>query len=145
MSGGFFGIGILNGKTPENVGTLWRGAYQLGADFIFTVSRRYSPQHSDTYKTWRHVPLWRFASVAQLRNVLPRECLLIGVEEGGTDLPSFSHPERCAYLLGAEDHGLTDEARAACHSVVTIPAIRQQSYNVAQAGTLVMYDREVGS
>lgn len=27
----FFGIGIQNGKTPENLGVLWRTAQNLGA------------------------------------------------------------------------------------------------------------------
>ena len=30
----FFGIGIQNGKTPENLGVLWRSAQNLGASFI---------------------------------------------------------------------------------------------------------------
>ena len=33
----FFGIGIQNGKTPENLGVLWRSAQNLGASFIFTI------------------------------------------------------------------------------------------------------------
>ena len=33
----FFGIGIQNGKTPENLGVLWRTAQNLGASFIFTI------------------------------------------------------------------------------------------------------------
>ncbi|MBP93126.1 MAG: rRNA methyltransferase, partial [Flavobacteriaceae bacterium] len=32
----FFGIGIQNGKTPENLGVLWLSAQNLGASFIFT-------------------------------------------------------------------------------------------------------------
>ena len=34
---GFFGIGIQNGKTPENLGVLWRSAQNMGASFIFTI------------------------------------------------------------------------------------------------------------
>ena len=33
----FFGIGIFNGKTPENLGVLWRSAQNMGASFIFTI------------------------------------------------------------------------------------------------------------
>ena len=33
----FFGIGIQNGKTPENLGVLWRSAQNLGASYIFTI------------------------------------------------------------------------------------------------------------
>lgn len=38
---GFFGIGIQNGKTPENLGALWRSAQNLGASYIFTNGNRY--------------------------------------------------------------------------------------------------------
>ena len=38
---GYFGVGIVNGKSEANQGTLWRSAYQLGASFIFTVGARF--------------------------------------------------------------------------------------------------------
>jgi tRNA (guanosine-2'-O-)-methyltransferase len=41
---GYYGIGIENVKTAENVGTLWRSAYILGASFIFTIGKRYKKQ-----------------------------------------------------------------------------------------------------
>jgi hypothetical protein len=44
----FFGIGILNGKTPENLGVLWRSAQNLGASYIFTIGNRYAKQACDT-------------------------------------------------------------------------------------------------
>lgn len=34
----YFGIGIQNGKTPENLGVLWCTAQNLGASFIFTIN-----------------------------------------------------------------------------------------------------------
>jgi tRNA G18 (ribose-2'-O)-methylase SpoU len=62
---------------------------------------------------------------------------------GGEPLPGFEHPDRVVYLLGAEDSGLPKRVLAHCHAVVSIPAVRRASYNVAQAGTIVMYDRFV--
>jgi tRNA G18 (ribose-2'-O)-methylase SpoU len=62
---------------------------------------------------------------------------------GGTPLPDFVHPERAVYILGAEDGGLPIEIAARCHGVVSIPAVRFASYNVAVAGTLIMYDRMI--
>jgi len=47
---GFFGIGIQNIKTESNIGTLWRSANILGADFIYTIGKRYKKQSSDTMK-----------------------------------------------------------------------------------------------
>jgi hypothetical protein len=31
----YFGIGIQNGKTPENLGVLWRTAQNLGSELHF--------------------------------------------------------------------------------------------------------------
>jgi tRNA G18 (ribose-2'-O)-methylase SpoU len=138
----YFGIGIVAGKTPENLGTLWRSAYQLGAAFIFTVGTRYKRNITDTTHTWQRIPLFRYESVEDLRAGL-YDCRLVAVEMGGVPLPLYRHPARCAYLLGAEDNGLSRAAREACVEQVAIPAARTASYNVAMAGTIVMYDRWV--
>lgn len=143
MSRGFFEIGIYRGKTPENVGTLWRSAYQLGAAGIFTIGKRYPQQASDTLKTHRHVPSREFSTFEAFRDSLPLECLLIAVEMGGQSLPSFKHPERAVYLLGSEDNGLPKSVLEQCHGIVSLPSVRTNSYNVAMAGSIVMYDRLV--
>lgn len=140
-SRGYFGIGICGGKTPVNLGTLWRSAYQMGAAFIFTVGHRYPKQPSDTVSAWKHVPLYEYATPEIFLSMLPKDCYLIGVEFGGRDLMSFSHPERAVYLLGAEDHGLSADMLARCHRTLEIPSMRALSYNVAVAGSIVMYDR----
>ena len=41
---GYFGIGIHHVKNEENIGMLWHSADILGADFIFTIGRRYNEQ-----------------------------------------------------------------------------------------------------
>lgn len=140
---GFFGIGIQNVKTEANIGTLWRSAYIYGASFIFTIGQRYKKQASDTCKTLRHIPLYQYETLEQL--VTPYDCPLIGMElsEVAISLPEFTHPPRAIYLLGAEDHGLTNEAIERCHALVQIPSVRPYCLNVASAGTILMYDRMV--
>jgi tRNA G18 (ribose-2'-O)-methylase SpoU len=140
-SPGYFGIGIYQAKRFENVGVLRRWAYQLGASYIFTIGKRYRRQSSDTHATWKHIPLHSYSAFDDFFDSIPFGCRLIGIESGGTDLPDFQHPERAVYLLGAEDGGLPRRVLERCHQSVTIPAIGLDSYNVAQAGTLVMYDR----
>lgn len=138
---GYFGIGIYHTKTSENVGTLWRSAYQLGAAFIFTIGRRYKKQASDTTKTWKHIPLIEYTTMEIFKANLPHSCLLVGVEMGGKSLATYPHPERAIYLLGAEDFGLPEVVRDQCHQIVSIESARSESYNVAVAGSLVMYSR----
>ena len=137
----FFGIGIEHTKTHQNVGTLWRSANLLGASFIFTIGRRYKRQSSDTMQTWKTIPLWHFETVDAMLSHSPFDCLLIGVEldERATPIQSCVHPDRCIYLLGAEDHGLTKATRDRCHRLVQLPG--RASMNVASAGTVVLYDR----
>jgi tRNA G18 (ribose-2'-O)-methylase SpoU len=140
---GFFEIGIYHTKTEMNVGTLWRSAYQLGASGIFTIGRRYKAQSSDTVKAWRQIPLRNYEDYADFNNHRPMDATLIGIEMGGHGLANFIHPKNCIYLLGAEDNGLPQEIIDKCNMIVSIEAINQQSYNVAVAGSIVMYHRTI--
>lgn len=138
---GHFGIGVYQGKCNYNLGVLWRGAYQLGANYIFTVGQRYKKDSGDVFKTWKRIPLFTYQTIEDMKSAAPREAPIVCVESGGTNLPEFTHPPRAVYLLGAEDGGLPKHVIETCHSIVTIPALRTETYNVSQAGTLVMYDR----
>jgi len=139
---GYFEIGIYNGKTPANLGTLWRSAYQLGAAGIFIIGSRFQKQASDTVKAWRHIPLRKYDDLEHFLSCRPHDCRLVGVEMGGTPLNEFTHPERAIYLLGAEEHGLSAAATKVCNNLVSLEAINTESYNVAVAGSLVMYHRQ---
>lgn len=137
---GYFGIGIFHTKTEHNVGTLWRSAYQLGASFVFTIGRRYKEQSSDTYKTTRHTPLYHYRDFDHFQESRPHGAELIGVElsDKAETIPGFKHPQRAIYLLGAEDHGLPPQVMQKCQSIV---ALKGGSFNVAVAGSIIMYDR----
>ena len=141
---GYFEIGIVHGKAAVNVGALWRSAQQLGAAGVFTVGRRYDRQASDVLKSWRHVPVRNYSDLDDLIKHMPLDCWLVGVEVGGKRLRDYCHPERAVYLLGAEDNGLPASAIARCRNVVSLESVGPNSYNVAVAGSLVMYDRVFG-
>lgn len=138
---GFFGIAVYHPKNTANVGTLWRTADIMGADFFATIGRRYQRQASDTRKSWRHVPLFEFGDFDAFFESLPREAKLIGVEmaAGSKLLDNFIHPERAVYLLGAEDHGLPPAIIKRCHEIVQLRG--EMSLNVGVAGSLVAYHR----
>jgi tRNA G18 (ribose-2'-O)-methylase SpoU len=138
---GYFAIGIEHTKSVVNVGTLFRSAYSMGAAYIFTIGRRYKQQASDTTKTWRHIPLLHYHTFGDFYKQLPHDCRLVGVEilPEARPLPGYTHPERCVYLLGAEDHGLSKEAVTRCHDLVVLPG--ERCLNVSVAGSIVMYDR----
>lgn len=142
-SRGYFGIGIQNAKREVNVGTLWRTARIFGASFIFTIGNRYKKQASDTLASHRHIPLYNYDTFDEFYKSLPYDCRLIGIEldENSTPISGFNHPERCVYLLGAEDTGLSNEALGKCHETVVLPG--EVSLNVAVAGSIVLFDRLV--
>jgi tRNA G18 (ribose-2'-O)-methylase SpoU len=138
---GYYGIGIFNGKTIENLGTLWRSADLLGASFIFTIGKRYKKQASDTMLSFKHIPLYHYETFEDFYNSIPFDCQLIGIELDAKSrhIAQFKHPERAVYLLGAEDNGLSKEIIGRCHHLVQLPG--RYSMNVAVAGSIVMYDR----
>jgi len=137
----FFGIGIQNGKTPENLGVLWRSAQNLGASFIFTIGNRYAKQASDTHNAVKSMPYFHYDTFQEFYKHLPKGTRIVGVEmtEESQSLETFEHPRRCVYLLGAEDHGLTNEAIEKSHFLIQFPST--MSLNVAVAGSIVLYDR----
>jgi tRNA (guanosine-2'-O-)-methyltransferase len=141
MKRGFFGIGVENLKTKANLGTLWRSAINLGADFIFVVGRRYQHQSSDTVKAFRHIPIFQYESIDEL--VIPHSCKLVGVEilEQSKDLVTYEHPEQAIYLLGAEDFGLSSRAIERCHEIVKFDS--NFCMNVSCAGSILMWDRKL--
>lgn len=138
---GYFGIGIYHCKREANVGTLWRSAAILGADFIFTVGKRYKQQCSDTMKAPRHVPLFHYETFDDFFKHLPYDCPVVAVEldEHSISLERYCHRDRCIYLLGAEDYGLPKEVLERCRE--TVQLLGHYCYNVATAGSIVMYDR----
>ncbi len=140
---GFFGIGIQNGKTPENLGVLWRSAQNMGASFIFTIGNRYAKQACDTHKAVGAMPYFHYATFEDFYEHLPKGAMLVGVEltDDAVPLETFHHPRRCVYLLGAEDHGLSKKAIEKSHHLIKFQSTL--SLNVAVAGSIIMYDRGI--
>jgi len=141
MERGYFGIGIYHPKTTENIGTLWRSAHNMGADFIFVIGRRYKTQPSDTTKASRHIPLYEYDSFDDFESHLPVDADLVFIEqtEGATDLKKFVHPESAVYILGAEDEGVPLKLMKGHRKVFIDTPL---CLNVAVAGSIVMYERK---
>jgi len=139
---GYFGIGVEGISKARNVGAIMRSAHAFGASFVFTVGAKYPTSEAgktDTSRATEHLPLYEFADVDALR--LPKGCALIGIEliDDAADLPSFRHPNRCAYILGPERGNLSPEVLARCEHAVKIPT--RFCVNVGIAAAIVMYDR----
>jgi tRNA G18 (ribose-2'-O)-methylase SpoU len=140
-SAGYSAIGVYQGKTEHNIGTLWRSAYILGASYIFTVEKRYKKQSSDVIRTWSRIPLFHYDNFDELLKNIPYDCRLIGVEitDDAQELHEFQHPRRAIYLLGSENNGLPQHVLDKCHFVIRLKG--NSSLNVGVTGSIVLYDR----
>ena len=138
---GFYGIGILHAQDEQNIGTLWRSAFILGASFIFTVDQKYKKQSSDITRAWSKIPLYHYDSIEDLKKNLPLSTQLVGIEltDESVDLADYTHPQRAVYLLGSESVGLPPQVLNTCHSVVSLAG--SFSLNVAVTGSIVAHHR----
>ena len=140
---GYFGIGLYHPKNSTNIGVLWRSAYNFGASFIFVIgSRCGATDASNTVQAQRHIPLYVYQTFDEFSNSIPHGCRLVGIEQcdRSISLPTFEHPDQAAYLLGAEDHGISPKCFDYCTGgIVEIPSAH--CINVSVAGSIVMYDR----
>jgi tRNA G18 (ribose-2'-O)-methylase SpoU len=139
--GGYCAIGVYQGKTHHNLGTLWRSAYILGAAYIFTIDGRYKKQSSDVVRAWSRIPLFNYKQFDDFLKSIPYDCRLVGVEldDKAEFLHEFQHPKRAIYLLGAEDSGLPDFVLEKCHMLIKLPG--NSSLNVGVTGSIVLHDR----
>ena len=139
---GYFEIGIYRPKHWENVGTLWRSAWQLGTAGIFTIGGgKAKHQITDVLRVDKRIPLRCYDDFESFLAARPQGAQLIGVEMGGEPLKTFVHPVRAVYLLGSEVDGLPREVLVKCQHVVEIESLNYASFNVAVSGSLVMYHR----
>src|SRR5215813_11708736 len=113
---GYFGIGAERTSKALNLGNLMRSAHGFGASFTFTIGATYQAleARADTSKGALHLPHYDWQSVGNL--ALPAGCRLVGIElvDTATDLPSFHHPPRAAYVLGPERGSLSPDLLERC-------------------------------
>jgi len=173
---GYFGIAIIHPKTSENVGTLWRSSFQLGASVLYTIGQRYKVSSTDTLNVPARIPLIECNDWSSfVEESSPKGAVWVAIEMGGVPLKEYKHPRngkhllcsssllylylgltskahlsyffislwytKAIYILGSEDHGVPKSVLRSCREVVSLEAEEYGSYNVAVAGSLVMYDR----
>ncbi len=139
---GYFGVGVDGISKPMNLGNLVRIANAFEASFFFSIAPRLKLSdvaQSDTSRAQGAMPFFSYDEAGELR--LPVGCRLVGVEitDDAVELPRFRHPQRAAYVFGAERYSLSPKMLKACEFVVKIPT--RFSINVGMAGAIVLYDR----
>ena len=141
---GFFTIGVAGGEIIENLGTLWRSAYQFDAKGLFVIGHRYKlrqMEKTDVVKVTHKIPLIQYPDWSAFTEAAPHDAKWVAVEKGGEPLETFQHPPCAVYVLGTDEDGLPAQLVGACHSHVSLPSIDGGRVSVPTAGSLVMYDR----
>lgn len=143
---GYCGIGMVQFQHECNMGTLLRSAYAFGADFVFTIGRKYKQQASDTCNATSHIPYFKYQDYDDFKKHLPDGCRIVCVEltDKSYDLKTFVHPEKAVYLLGNETTGIPEKYLKDKNSVsVQIKYPASIPLNVAMSGSIVLYDRSI--
>lgn len=141
MNKSFAYLGLVNPKSPENVGMVMRAAGCYEANKVFYTGTRFDRArqfYTDTKNSHEKIPL---THAQDLRDTIPDGAKIVAVElvEGATQLMDFIHPEQAYYIFGPEDGSLTQELLDVCDYVVYIPTVG--CMNLAATVNVVLYDR----
>jgi tRNA(Leu) C34 or U34 (ribose-2'-O)-methylase TrmL len=139
-------IGLVNPKTPVNVGGVMRASGCYGVDAVFYTGRRYelaaksagTQYQVDTKDAASHIPL---SGVSCLLGSLPQGAKLVCVDLvlGATPLPEFVHPDNAFYIFGPEDGTIGQALIDRADAVVYVPTVG--CMNLAASVNVVLYDR----
>jgi tRNA(Leu) C34 or U34 (ribose-2'-O)-methylase TrmL len=134
-------IGLVNPKSPSNIGMIMRAAGCYEADEVFYSGNRYDRARKFNTDTQNSASTIYLSHTDNILNEVPKSFSLVGVElvEGAIPLMDFQHPDEAFYLFGPEDGSLTQEQVDACDYVVYIPTIG--CMNLACTVNVLLYDR----
>lgn len=134
-------IGLIDPKSPTNVGGVMRaaGCYRANA-VLFTGARypRAARFNTDTHGAVHDIPL---TGVEALLEHVPEEVKVVCIElvEGATPLPEYRHPDRAFYIFGPEDGTIGQDIIDRADDVVYVPT--NGCMNLAATVNVVLYDR----
>jgi len=142
-------IGLVNPKSPENVGSVMRAAGNFRVGGVFFTGERYNkaisckPNSANlSRKVGQNIPL---SGVDSLMENIPDEMKVVCVEfaENAIPLPEYEHPENAFYIFGPEDGSLGQQVINRADAVVYVPTVG--CMNLAATVNVVLYDRLVKS
>ncbi|HOY23865.1 MAG TPA: RNA methyltransferase [Cellvibrio sp.] len=141
MTKPFAYIGLVNPKSPENVGMVMRAAGCYEARKVFYTGIRFDRARqffTDTKNMHEKIPL---QCAEDLLSTVPEGAEIVAVElvEGAAPLIHFHHPEQAYYIFGPEDGSLSQTILDASDHVVYIPTVG--CMNLAATVNVVLYDR----
>lgn len=141
MKSSHVSVGLINPKSPTNVGAVMRAAGCYQVDSVLYTGERYARAakfQTDTKDVSRKIPLER---VDSFETHIPEGAKLVCVElvEGATPLPTFEHPDNAIYIFGPEDGTIEQQIIDIADAVVYVPTIG--CMNLAASVNVLLYDR----
>jgi tRNA(Leu) C34 or U34 (ribose-2'-O)-methylase TrmL len=136
---GYAAIGLINPKTPSNVGGVARAMGCYEASMLAISGARFKRHATDTTSQWRHRPV---ITCDNLRDIIPFDCVPVAVDliEGARPLHTYTHPERAFYIFGPEDSTIGKEVHSWCRDVIYVPT--NGCMNLAATVNVILYDRQ---
>ncbi|MCL1147698.1 RNA methyltransferase [Shewanella sp. 10N.261.52.F9] len=142
----FVGIGLVNPKSPTNVGGIMRAVGCYSADAVFYTGKRYelaatngtAQYNTDTKRASSSIPLTK---VESLLDAIDSDVKVVCVDlvEGAIPLPEFKHPEKAIYIFGPEDGTISQQVVNSADAVVYVPTVG--CMNLAASVNVLLYDR----
>lgn len=134
-------IGLVNPKSPTNVGGILRAAGCYNADKIFYTGQRYDNARrfsTDTKRASQHIQLQQ---VEQIFDQVDKRVRKVAVElvEGAQALPHYQHHDCAIYVFGPEDGTLPQSILDQCDDILYIPTTG--CMNLAATVNVLLYDR----
>lgn len=138
---GFACLGLVNPKTPENIGGALRAADCYGVSQVNitgTRSNAFFKHGSNTQRTERHTPIFHVSDPLQY---VAHDTQIVAIDliNGAKPLQTFCHPERALYVFGPEDGTLGRDVTDKADHVVYVPT--RHCMNLACCINVVLYDR----
>jgi tRNA(Leu) C34 or U34 (ribose-2'-O)-methylase TrmL len=134
-------IGLVNPKSPTNVGMVMRAAGCYEATTVFYSGVRFGRAQKFATDTKNASSKIALVGVENLLDDIPDNATLVAIEliEGATPLMDFVHPDNAYYIFGPEDGSIKKDLLDHCRHVVYIPTIG--CMNLAATVHVVLYDR----
>ena len=137
-----------NLRSAYNVGNLFRAAEATRALGIATCGYTATPPHIKLQKTARGcdevVPCWHFEKTTEAVLAFREKGFRIYGVETVENAAMFWEAEMafpCAFVMGNEALGISEEVLGMCDGFVKLPAIgRKNSINVGNCGAVVLFE-----
>ncbi|HET8600703.1 MAG TPA: RNA methyltransferase [Segeticoccus sp.] len=133
-------------RDPGNAGTVIRAADAAGADAVLLSSDSVDVQSPKVVRSTAgslfHLPIAVGVPLAQLLDAVSGAGLRLLAADGGgqRSLAEADLSAPHAWVMGNEAWGLSEEVRARCDDVVSVPILGQaESLNLAMAATVCLY------